>query len=224
MSSFEKRDPKKGFTLIEVVIAFTIIAMLAGVLMGVMRLGIRSWEKGQAKVDEYQHLRTFMEQIAEDIRSAYRADSNKVISFTGEGNKLTFHTATKGLTPASQLFGLRRVSYYVDTENRLIMEESYPFDEEWDEKEAVPIFMGVKKIGFRYYQVKKDELDDWVGEWDSKEEGALPHAVEITISLGDEQFGGTEIPTIIIPISIRRTFVTSAVRAGARLPSRGGNR
>ena len=206
-----REDSNWGFTLLEVLIAFTIVAMIASVLVGIIRLGIRSWENGHDRVEKYQHLRVFTEQIIEDIRSAYRTDSEKVTSFIGESGKVTFHTAASGLRPQSDRYGIRRVSYYVGSEGRLIMEENYPFDEEVESSEALTLYEGVEKLGFRYFQIKKDS-QEWVDEWDSKESQGLPGAVEITLSIKDKLPDGLTLPPVIVPISSKRTILIPIAR------------
>lgn len=198
-----------GFTLLELLIAFTIVAMIMGIMVGAMRLGIRSWEKGHERVDSYQHLRVSTEQITEDIRSAFLAEGQKVTSFVGESDRVTFHTATAGLGPESGVYGVRRVSYYVDTEGRLMMEESYPYDEEVKGAEAVPLYSGAEKVAFRYYEVKADEKD-WVDHWDSKESTKLPAAVEITLTTVDDKGKRGELPPLVVPIYSNRVVNTSA--------------
>jgi general secretion pathway protein J len=207
----------KGFTLLEVLIAFTIMAMIMGILVGVMRLGVRSWEKGQERVEEYQHLRVFMEQMIEDIRSAYQADSEKVTSFVGESDRITFQTATTGLTPRSNLFGIRRVSYYVDSRGWLVMEENFPFDEEAEAGEAVRLYGGVDRIGFRYYRVK-GELREWVSDWDSKDSRGLPLAVEITIEMADDEDKAAVPSPMVVNIGFNRILDASA--AAVKAPGR----
>ena len=45
---------KKGFTLIELIIAITIVSMIMAIILGGMRLSIRAWEVGEGRVEVYQ--------------------------------------------------------------------------------------------------------------------------------------------------------------------------
>ena len=204
-----RKNSSKGFTLLELLVAFTIGAMIIGIMVGVLRLGIRSWEKGHQRVDGYQHLRMMTEQIMEDMRSAFHADSDKVTSFVGENDKVTFHTTTGGLRPLSDIYGVRRVSYYIDFQGRLVMEEGYPFDESVAGGEAVPLFGRAESIEFRYYNEKGD-IKEWFNNWDSKEFRGLPGAVEITLVAVIEEDKRIELPPVIVPIYTGRIINTSA--------------
>jgi general secretion pathway protein J len=211
-----------GFTLVELLIAFTIVALIMGILVGAMRLGIRSWEKGHERVNEYQRLRATTEQIAEDIRSAFQADGKKVTSFLGDSDKLTFHTATRGLRPQSNRYGTRRVSYYVDEDGRLVLEETYPFDEKVKGGTKAILYDGAEKIAFRYYQTRVNK-QGWVNRWDSKEQRKLPGAVEITLTLVGDKGETIELPPFVVPIFARRILSTSAI-AVRGTPFHGGLR
>ncbi len=206
----------------ELLIAFTIVALIMGILVGAMRLGIRSWEKGHDRVDEYQRLRVTTEQIVEDIRSAFQADGKKVTSFLGDSDKLTFHTATRGLRPESNRYGTRRVSYYVDEDGRLILEETYPFDEKVEGGTKATLYDGADKIAFRYYQTRVSR-QGWVSQWDSKEQRKLPGAVEITLTLVGEKGEIIELPPFVVPLFARRVLSTSAA-AVRGMPFHGGSR
>ncbi|HEX7533874.1 MAG TPA: prepilin-type N-terminal cleavage/methylation domain-containing protein [Syntrophales bacterium] len=37
----------RGFTLLELLIALTITAMIVAIIFGALRIGIRAWEKGE---------------------------------------------------------------------------------------------------------------------------------------------------------------------------------
>ena len=69
------RSPKSkienGFTLIEVTIAITLLALIAMTLYGAFYLGHRAVEKSQARSDESQKIRSREDLLAGYIRSAY---------------------------------------------------------------------------------------------------------------------------------------------------------
>src|SRR3990167_2147741 len=60
-----------GFTLIEVTIAITLLALIAMTLYGAFYLGHRAVEKSQARSDESQKIRSREDLLAGYIRSAY---------------------------------------------------------------------------------------------------------------------------------------------------------
>ena len=58
-----------GFTLLELMISITILTMILGIILGAMRLGSRSWEVGEKRIDRVQKIRMTHDIISEDIKS-----------------------------------------------------------------------------------------------------------------------------------------------------------
>jgi len=63
-----------GFTLIEVVVASTLLALLMTGLYQFISFGFFVWERGQAAIDEQQNLRLAVSQISREIRTAHSWD------------------------------------------------------------------------------------------------------------------------------------------------------
>src|SRR3972149_3660134 len=94
------RSPKSkienGFTLIEVTIAITLLALIAMTLYGAFYLGHRAVEKSQARSDESQKIRSREDLLAGYIRSAYPVRFSRQtpeIYFSGQENRLEFVSA-----------------------------------------------------------------------------------------------------------------------------------
>ncbi len=65
------QNNQKGFTLFELIVSLAIIALIAGLSMGGVRLGISAREAGEERADIYQRLRFISEQISQKIKSAH---------------------------------------------------------------------------------------------------------------------------------------------------------
>jgi len=152
-----KMGREKGFTLIEILISLTILAMIMGVIMGGFRLGIQSWETGEKRLEEQQRMRCVFDILIQDIKSCigikkaatYTTDAaggkqydknrqNWAVVFLGEAKKVTFVTTASGIDPQLKKGTYRLVSYYLSqSEDKpgLVMEESpwlyqNPFEKE----------------------------------------------------------------------------------------------
>lgn len=68
MSSLKKQS---GFTLLELIVSLSILAIISGIVMGGMRLGISSRDAGEKKANLYQRLRFIGEQISSKIKSTH---------------------------------------------------------------------------------------------------------------------------------------------------------
>ena len=80
-----------GFTLIEVVLALSIFALIGAVLYGAFSLSHRAVEKSQASFDDHQKLRSFTDLLGSYIRSAYPYRES------AQDTALLFHTAFETL-------------------------------------------------------------------------------------------------------------------------------
>ena len=58
---------RNGFTLLELILAITIMGTVVLVAMGAFRIGQRSWEKGDAVAEQNQRLRIAVERIRQQL-------------------------------------------------------------------------------------------------------------------------------------------------------------
>src|SRR3972149_6610878 len=63
---------ERGFTLIETLLATSILIMLLAILLSAFRLGIRSWEKGEAAVDSIAARRAILSRLPKDVGSMFQ--------------------------------------------------------------------------------------------------------------------------------------------------------
>ena len=60
-----------GFTLLELILSLSIVAMIVALALGGVRLGIVARDVGEQKVDTYQRLRIISEQLKQKLQSTY---------------------------------------------------------------------------------------------------------------------------------------------------------
>lgn len=85
----------RGFTLIEMLVALTLVALLSAGLFGGLRLGARVWESGGeriAAVNDIEAARTFLRHRLSEAQPLRRRndDGEAVPVFDGEGERLRF--------------------------------------------------------------------------------------------------------------------------------------
>ena len=85
---------ERGFTLIEVLIAITLLGMIVMLLFGGIRLGARAWETSSDRTGENTSIEISHQIIRRMLSQAYPlADSTAISNFTGgrhiefEGNR-----------------------------------------------------------------------------------------------------------------------------------------
>jgi type II secretion system protein J len=187
---------RRGFTLLELMIAMTILSMLSLSLYGVISLGATSAGAGERRSEQTRRYRTAVGVMLRQLRSAapvYIAnddedDEQQVPAkpyFLGEKDSLEFATAAPQGANAA---GLALVHYWVE-DGKLMMSET-PYFLAYDEKgledyaEALTLqttlLYDVKDLTFEF-QRSDYESEEWEDEWDASDEDALPAGVRITM-------------------------------------------
>lgn len=207
------RRQNRGFTLIELVIALALSAVVVMILVAAMRLAYKSQAKGAEKVEMAQKIRLLEDRITWLLRGAYpyyvkKTDEERIF-FKGESDQIGFVTTSVdsyGKGP-EDLAGLKWVSFFVDREG-LQMREKVFFLEDVFEDDGGKVYLldpEVKTLELEYYDIPEDEKQgDWVSEWDPEDKTYLPEAVKFTITL-EQEGKPLVLPEIIVRINAQRT-------------------
>jgi general secretion pathway protein J len=190
-----------GFTLLELMIAMTILSMLSVALYGVISLGATSAGAGERRSEQTRRYRTAVGVMLRQLRSAAPVyvshgddeDEDRPAEpyFIGEKDSLEFATASPQGPNAA---GLALVHYWVD-DGKLMMSET-PYFLAYDEDglddyaddltlEAVLLY-DVKDLTFEF-QRSDYESEEWESDWDAADEDAMPAGIRVTIE--------SELPT-----------------------------
>ena len=184
----QERLGDKGFTLLEVLLAMTILSLIAVIIGVSLRLGIRAWERGEADSDDSQKLRYVVERLSQEIRSVYPyqmlIDGERAIAFKGKSDSIFFVTSSV----KSSEGGLKWISYFVEDSSLMMREGMLPDKQVMEKvtKEGKDFDLDASGLKFEYFS-SKDK--DWKEAWDSKTE--LPGAMKITAD---------KIPSMVISI------------------------
>lgn len=181
---------QRGFTLLELLIAITLLAMLSVMLLGGMRLGGRVWERSVKGIDQTEETRIARDFIRTALSGAYplldKSDpTHPVIGLVGEAKSLSF------LAPMPQSLGaagLARMSLYVEDAGdtrRLILalRPELAFD---DAKSPPPsILLGkVQNAEFSYFGAEEaGKPPVWQDHW--KSAIALPKLIRLRIAFAE---------------------------------------
>jgi general secretion pathway protein J len=89
------RDVQAGFTLVELLVAVTLMAMLSILLFGGLRFGTRVWEKTTTATTTGNRIRNAQETLADTIENIYpffvlASASDRHVQFDGEPGAMTF--------------------------------------------------------------------------------------------------------------------------------------
>ena len=191
----EHRRPS-GFTLIEILLALSILSIVMLIILGALRIGVRAWEKGEDVLVAQQRARTLLDQLARQLASAsvlMRAQKEQpLVVFAGSRRALEF-TSSLPLINSIQ-FGPVHVRYVIETDpggkkRLLLFEESIrPADylsegQLRHDTEARLLIGQLEDLRFEYLGAGSNgpgPQAGWTSSWRPRDPLELPRAVRIT--------------------------------------------
>jgi len=212
----------KGFTLLEVLIAVFILALMAMMIWQITNNSYRGTEKASQYDDIYQYGRVALSKLEADLSQAFLPGPTGIppieTSFKGEdqgdsdtANFISFSNVRmiKDEKVSDQIEVGYSISNCPDTEEKigcLMRRTSAVIDKDVKEGgKSYPIAEGIKSFNLEYYDAVKQE---WVGSWSSEDPAnpnKLPRAVKIALSFNDPKKEGEEITfstAVMIPLSL----------------------
>jgi Tfp pilus assembly protein PilE len=185
-----------GFTLLEVVLAMTSLAMLTAIVYGAFHLGTRVLEKGQNAVVEAQRLRATSDVLVRQLKStvAYPArneEDGAFWYFRGGPSSMQFVTAA-GLQGGG---GMVEVTYTIDdgprcggkgpclllTENPHISPDSLGKGRVDRAGARTAILLdGFRSMRFEYWDPDEKDPPGYTSHWNPFDHDRLPPAVRIS--------------------------------------------
>ena len=201
-----RRPVRRGFTLMEVMIAVAITALMGTMVAMAFQTGFHAKEVVEGEADHYRMLRTAMNRMAREIGSAYVSDrydatryrdqNDRPTNFVGEQDRLLFTTfAHQRLYTDAKESDQAVVEYTVQSSTQkgangrmdLMRRENPNVEGRMDRGGTTDVlFEGVKKLEFSYWDSQRKE---WQDEWDTRrveKKSILPTRVRITLTALDE--------------------------------------
>lgn len=194
-------DRKKGFTLVEILIALAILAMIVASTFTIFRSASKSWQKGEARSERYQSARSAVSRISAEISQAV-INSNPLCKFTGDKSKVSFFSF---VSADSGVFELCEIEYWLDSAKKALMRND-EIDPDYDFTtfgHSDALSDNVSELGFSYFDgfVWSDTWDSdqssGVGSPRSAGKAGLPKAVKIKIKVEDKKAKEGEIFEVI---------------------------
>jgi prepilin-type N-terminal cleavage/methylation domain-containing protein len=161
----------RGFTLIEVLVSLTMMALITGVAFAGLSAAIESWQRGSQRIEELDRRHALGRLIRRQI-----AQANPGL-FRGAGRQLEFVSAYSLATGTGSPVWVR----YVVGDGELDYSEM-PLPEfvlGRVEPEIAQTFTGLPEVGFRYVLEGPSGQPSWAGSWTLEKE--LPIAVQVRI-------------------------------------------
>ena len=175
---------RSGFTLLELLLSIMILALVFLVIMGALRLGFRSVESGEKKVEALERIRNAINMIEAQLESeiplTYEENGEKKYYFRGGKTSLDFSTnysiwgGEKGYVVA----GYRAAP---EANGRWSLKAAENVVGQGNRRETL-MLENLDEIGFEYFirDTSKDPRDNpgsWVEEWAEGED--LPNSEKL---------------------------------------------
>jgi prepilin-type N-terminal cleavage/methylation domain-containing protein len=182
-----------GFTLLEVVLALSIFALMGTILYGAFSLSHSAVAKSQASFDRNQKLRSFTDLLGSYIRSSHpyrESREDPSVFYDGQENQLTF-ISSLSLALGGRGMAKVQISWDGGSEGSgsIRLEEQVPVRITLSEDSE-----DIDPGGYRHDVVLQDDIKDfrlayldpasederWEERWDGREKRALPRAVRLS--------------------------------------------
>lgn len=190
-----------GFTLLELMLAITILSLVMTVTYMTFSTVIKAWQRGSQLTEELNRGDFVVEQLVLGLRSAYYPESNQKDSKYGfwmedNGDGESAEDEISWVAIGSALIGKENVYFGSPHRVRVTIEENEDGDtgvavrswrvkgqdEDFDPEDIDPVFISTRIMGMNCrtaYEMKDDEALDWLDEWE--ETNKVPKYVELTL-------------------------------------------
>ena len=211
---------ESGFTLLELMVAVTLVVVMAVGVWSALNLCIRSWTRGMEAIDASQRERSTHDLVRKQIAFAYPLIPSAVSSvssanimntilaastpiFSGGEKSMRFVSPNSLLSVDSK--GLVLVTYEVEVDsndNIYLVQREAPYvgqsvDDGWFTSSAY-VFFNLKELTFEYYSSgDSDNPAEWFTEWDMASLRRLPEAVRISMLYKNADKGSPGLQMII---------------------------
>ena len=174
-----------GFTLLELLIALSIVAALLAIAFGGLRVAIASWRQGESRAEAHQHVRGLASVLAHAVEGAapYRGARGEapetVVLFQGSETSLEFVTRAAPY-PFAIPIAFTAVILGVeegDSPGLVVKQRALPNRNPFTEATTKLNDPSVNRLTFRYL----DGTGEWRDTWDGATEQEIPQAIEITL-------------------------------------------
>jgi general secretion pathway protein J len=203
-----RRRTAPGFTLIEVVLALSILAIMVTMLFSGLRVGLRAWQRGEERAVALEYSRSLTQLVEQALAGSYwylgrteQGDPTLALLFKGEAERLFFVTVSPPIPPSIPIpFVAVTLSMddAGDTPGFAIREKVLPNFDPFEAVAPSVVDPTIASIRFRYLGPD----GEWAESWDSAEERTLPQAIEVTLTPTAQ--GRVEPPrNIVLTVPIR---------------------
>lgn len=206
MKAHARYRSQNGFTLLEILIAMTLMSMVLVMVYAGLNFAMRSWDAGEERAERINKVRVVQEFIRRQLRQAaavYREDGRRgrVLYFDGQVERIGW------VAPMLEYLDLGGL-YYVqldvidDRDKGKLRVRWFPYrpdneDDviEGDEARETVLLEGVSGMRLSYYGAEEaDDEPDWRDTWENSQE--RPDLVRLDLVLSEAEW-----PSLVVAVA-----------------------
>jgi prepilin-type N-terminal cleavage/methylation domain-containing protein len=220
---------RRGFTLIEIMMAIMIFSLVMGAIYSTWILVMRATKVGQDAAAQAQRQRIALRTIEDSLMciQSFQA-SQKYYSFlveNGESPMLSFASRVPDIFPRNGKFGdfnLRRLTYTLEAgqdgqKNLVLRQNPILMDQDEDEKQfPIVLARNVKSFIIECWGTNTmSQQAEWVTEWENT--NSIPSMIRVGLVLGANTANGGGAPDVPVAraFSMPSKMMPAAVQHGA---------
>ena len=178
-------EDEAGFSLVELLVAITLLSLLSGILMGSLHFGLKAWERGTAHSDQVGNsmvAQQFLRRALEDAYPFFSSGdpSRRRVEFAGSADSVSFlapATAALGGGGRSRItLSVRRQEGRAD----LMVRAEPELGGQAPASGGTRLVANVESVELAYFgKSRSDKAPAWHNRW--AEEIALPQLVRVGV-------------------------------------------
>lgn len=186
-----------GFTLLEMLVALALLAVVVSASLTIFRGLAQSWQRGEVRSRRYQNARAIFDIIGREIASTLPAGGRTFFLGLAPDDTPVKPDATGpalffvALVPGGGPTDVTEVGYWLRAEDRMLMRHraSLPDGDPATAEEDEPLGTQVAAWTLQYL-----DTAGWVDRWEARiggaQAGRLPKAVRISVTVQDPGIAG----------------------------------
>ncbi len=192
-----------GFTLVELLVALTLFAVLSVLLFGAVRFGMRATEVGTARLERAGDIAAAAGFLRNELADAQplekQQDDRRTIAFDGEADSVEFTALTPAYLAPGGWHVLKVAFERRDAAGRLVLSWRLVRADEGDDGPLASgravLLEGVKSVEFGYFGAAAEgDRPQWHERW--QDAASLPALVRLRIAFAD----GKRAPDLLVAL------------------------
>lgn len=177
----------RGFTLLEVLIALSIVGLLLTIAFGGLRVAMAAWRQGEDRAEAHQHVRAVAHTLSRALGATYPYRGTRglspesIVLFAGAESRLEFVTQAAPL-PLQAPVAFTAVAIALDEGGEaglVVRQRALPNRDPFTEGTVVMRDPSVTSLAFKFLT----EDGAWVDTWDGQDARTIPRAIQLRLGV-----------------------------------------